>query len=75
MKFSRNSSQKEVQQITLNDPDVTTKLDFSKPINFFIHGWLGFIHPDGMRWFENEGRHTIVQSLMTNYKKVNHAHS
>lgn len=23
----------------LHDPNITTKLDFSKPINFVVHGW------------------------------------
>lgn len=59
--FLRNSDQKYVQQVTLDDPNVTSKLDFLKPINFFIHGWLGFIHPNGTRWFENEGKSQMIQ--------------
>lgn len=39
--FLRYSNQKDLKQVTLNDPEITSKLDFSKPINFIIHGWLG----------------------------------
>lgn len=66
--FLRNSNQSHVQQVNLNDSDVTTKLDFSKPVNFFIHGWLGFIHPDGKRWFENEG---MCALCMFDDKRIN----
>lgn len=29
-----------INQVFLNDSDIDEKLDFSKPINFLLHGWL-----------------------------------
>lgn len=41
--FLLNSNQNDVNQVILNDANVKTKLDFSKPINFYIHGWYGAV--------------------------------
>lgn len=41
--FLLNSNQNDVNQVILNDANVKMKLDFSKPINFYIHGWYGAV--------------------------------
>lgn len=64
LKFSNflyASHQKTLKRIFFNDPDIESKLDFSKPINFIIHGWLsgllqeGDLHADGKIANENDG--------------------
>lgn len=53
--FSHYRNQKELQQVTLNDPNVALKLDFTKPINFLIHGWFGLVADDGSIPYEKDG--------------------
>lgn len=36
-----DSGQTNLIQTFFNDPNVTTKIDFSRPVSFVIHGWLG----------------------------------
>ncbi|XP_031616461.1 phospholipase A1-like isoform X2 [Contarinia nasturtii] len=33
--------QTDLKQTFLNDPDIKSKIDFTKPVNFLIHGWMG----------------------------------
>lgn len=54
--FFHKSNQNDVKQVILNDADVESKLDFSKPINFFIHGWYGGVaNVDGSIPLKNDG--------------------
>lgn len=51
-----------LNQTFFNDPNIKQKIDFSRPVNFVIHGWLGGINggniylpaevraSSGMRW-------------------------
>lgn len=43
IEFVRYSDRYNIQHVTFNDPYIVTKLDFTKPINFMIHGWLGVV--------------------------------
>lgn len=53
--FFAYRNQKELQKVTLNDPNVRSKLDFTKPINFLIHGWFGLVNDDGSIPFQKDG--------------------
>lgn len=33
--------QSDLKQTFLNDPNIESKVDFTKPIHLLIHGWLG----------------------------------
>lgn len=42
------SQRKELKKTLHNDPDINSKIDFSKKVNFVIHGWLGGLHDGNM---------------------------
>lgn len=48
----QRSGQKELKQAFLNDKDIDSKLDFSKPVNFLIHGWLSGLYDGNMHMEE-----------------------
>lgn len=37
-----------MKRTTHNDPDIKSKIDFSKKVNFVIHGWLGGLYDGNM---------------------------
>lgn len=39
--FNFCSKKKHLHQTYFNDPDINSKLNLKKPVNFIIHGWLG----------------------------------
>lgn len=43
-----NSEQGDLNQTFINDTDIDAKIDFTKPVNFVIHGWFGGLHGGNM---------------------------
>ncbi|XP_055311609.1 phospholipase A1-like [Sitodiplosis mosellana] len=46
--------QADVNQTYLNDPDIASKIDLTKPMSFLIHGWLGGLNGGNM-YLPSEG--------------------
>lgn len=50
------SDQLNFQRTTIDDPYISMKLNFAKPVNFLIHGWYGIIpEPEGTIPFRETG--------------------
>lgn len=52
----------------MNDPNVASKLDLSKPVNFYIHSWLGLVLGEGIP-FKNDGKLTFYY-FFTNLRQA-----
>lgn len=57
-----SSHLKRFERVYLEDRYIESKLDFSKPINFVVHGWMSGVldanlHAKGSELDENEGLH------------------
>lgn len=51
-----SSDKTNIQKTTIDDPYIQMKIDFSKPVNFLIHGWYGIIpEPEGIVPFRETG--------------------
>lgn len=62
-----NSEQNDVNQTFINDTDIQAKIDFTKPVNFVIHGWLGGLYGGNIYLVENadstNGMNVFVQDV------------